>query len=347
MRHLISDTPGQMDVGLLVVNAAGRVVMTNPSAARYLGQPSEADLSNADTLALLAAFEIRGGTSWPDVFGRVLVDRQCVHFEAGHVDGEELFIQAAPLSMADSARHGMIINISDVRLLKESERKRAEALGFLSHDLRSPITSLLSLVQAHPQTADETSWHELTRRVEHYARTALHMADDFRRLARAQNLDSSSFGETDLVTVAHNALDESYAWARAKGIRIVRRMGVEEVWLSADAGLLERAFMNLLSNAIKYSPEGSRIDFELRADAKEVQCCIRDQGPGIPPDQTEKIFDPFHCIEDGQLRKRHGIGLGLAFVRLVVDKHGGHVKVSNLPGEGACFCLRLSRPTAD
>ncbi len=188
---------------------------------------------------------------------------------------------------------------------------------------------------------------ELTRRVEHYAKKALHMAEDFLQLARAENLDSSAFAETDLVTVDHNALDESYVGARAKHIRIVRRIGVDEVWVRADAGLLERAFLNLLSNAIKYSPDGSRMEFQLHAEGKEVQCCILDQGPGIPPDQTKKIFDPFHRIKDGQQRRRDGTGLGLAFVRLVAEKHGGQVEATNMPEGGACFCLRLSRPTAN
>ena len=109
---------------------------------------------------------------------------------------------------------------------------------------------------------------------------------------------------------------------------------------------MERAFLNLLSNAIKYSPDGSRIEFHLHAEGKEVQCCIRDQGPGIPPDQTEKIFVPFHRIKDGQPRRRDGTGLGLAFVRLVAEKHGGRIEATNMPEGGACFCLRLSRPRA-
>ncbi len=341
MRGFISDTLRQMGDGLLVVNPVGQVVLANEHAARYLRAEPNADLEGAKLMELMEELEIQGSLTWPQAVQSVLIARKDVSIESRHPSGIELFVQMSPLSVAEGKTHGMIINLSDISLLKYSERKRAEALSFLSHDLRSPITSLLSLVQLSREKNNNPKEEEMLGSVEHYARKALKLAEDFLQLARAENVDKTNFSETDFVTVAYNAMDEAYTEAQAKNIRLIRHDDIDEAWLQADAGLLERALTNLVSNAIKYSPEGARIELRLTAKKDVIECCIEDHGIGIPHEHLSKIFDPFYRLEGTPRRSESGAGLGLAFVKVVAEKHGGSVRVSSTPGKGSCFCIRL------
>jgi len=341
MRGFISDTLRQMGDGLLVVNPVGHVVLANEHAARYLREGPNADLEGANLVELVDELKIQGASTWSQAIQSVLIERKDVVIETRHPSGIELFVQMSPLSVAEGKTHGMIINLSDISLLKYSERKRAEALSFLSHDLRSPITSLLSLVQLSREKNGRTSNEEFLGNVEHYARKALKLAEDFLQLARAENVDKKNFSETDLVTVAYNAMDEAYTEAQAKNIHFLRHVDIDEAWLQADAGLLERALTNLVGNAIKYSPEGARVELHLTAKRDAIECCVEDHGIGIPSEHLSRIFDPFYRLERTPGRSKSGAGLGLAFVKVVADKHGGSVRVSSTPGKGSCFCIQL------
>lgn len=341
MRGLISDTLRQMVDGLLVINSVGQVVLANNQAERLLGRDTEAGLMEADILTLTRKLEIQTGISWTEALRDVLVGQDMVFMEGRLPQGKELLIQISPLSVEQGNFHGMIVLLSDVSLLKQSERKRSEALHFLSHDLRSPITSLLSLVQMRRQENSPFSPDEITKRMEHYAKKALQLAEDFLQLARAENADHANFQETDFVTIAHNAMDEAYTEAQSRRIRLIRRIEVDEAWIKADAGMLERALVNLLQNAIRYSHEDSTVELFLRGDEKEIQCCVEDRGQGIPAEDLQKIFDPFHRVQDSNLRKQSGTGLGLALVKVVALKHQGSVDVESRLGRGSRFCLKI------
>ena len=337
-RHLMANAVGQMDDGLMVINSLGQVVMSNPRASFYLGQ-EERELSGEDASELLGVLEIHAACTWREVFQRVLLDGDAIRFEALRGTDTELFVQVKPLDEAEAGMHGMVVNISYIGVLKRSERIRAKMLNFLSHDIRSPITSLLSLTQT--QKMQTASAMELAQQIEPLARRSLRLADNFLQLARAEVADASAFEDTDLVSVAHNALDEAFVQARENGVRLRRDLPDEEIWLQGDLGLLERALFNLLENAIKFSPEGGEVGLSLIRQGGEVLCEIDDQGPGIPEDQLREVFLPFTQADTENTSQGRGVGLGLSFVKVVAEKHHGTIEARNRDGGGALLCLRL------
>ncbi|MCB1861013.1 MAG: CHASE2 domain-containing protein [Gammaproteobacteria bacterium] len=340
MRGLIMDTLRQMLDGVLVINPGGQVVLANSQAARLLGFESEASLTDCGVLQITGVLELSAG-NWDQALHSVLVEQATLSLEGEMPGGVELLIQMSPLSLTQGNLHGMILILSDITKLKQSERKRAQAINFLSHDLRSPITSLLSLLQWKENGDNTLTSEEVTRRVERYARKALKLADNFLQLARAENSDQSGFHETDFVAIAHNAVDEAFAEAHNKNIQLTRNIEVDEAWLKGDAGLLERALTNLLENAIRYSPAGSSVQLSLRTAAGSVECCIQDQGAGIPVADQRRIFDPFQRAQNGSGQHQSGTGLGLSFVLVVAQKHHGSVRVESTPGQGSSFYLRI------
>jgi signal transduction histidine kinase len=338
-RHLISNAVGQMDDGLMVINGLGQVVMSNPRTAFYLGHPSDKELLGEDAYHLLSVLEIQGAEVWQEVFSKVMLHKEPVRFEAVRPADTELFVQLKPLEAVDAEFPGMIINLSYIGTLKRSERTRAKMLNFLSHDIRSPITSLLSLTQSRQLL--EGSATEMAKQIQPLARRSLKLADNFLRLARAEVAETASFTDTNFVEVAHNAVDEVYVQAKARQVKLLRQFNEDEIWLRGDSGLLERALINLLENAIKFSPPESEVRMTLSIKNARMICDIEDQGPGIPEHQLSDIFMPFLQADSNQMLRKKGVGLGLSFVKVVAEKHHGSVTADNLEKGGAVFTLNL------
>ncbi len=338
-RHLINNAVGQMDDGLVVFNTLGQIVIANPRAAFYLGMDEDRDLVGEQAFELLQTLEIRGPCQWPEVFRQVLLQAEPIRFEALRTPDTELFVQVKSLDDADVGLRGVVVNLSYIGTIKRSERTRVKMLNFLSHDLRSPITSLLSLTQS--KKIDEWSAGELSEQIQPLARRSLKLADNFLQLARAEAADTTNFTDTDFISVAHNAMDEAYIQAKEAGITLRREFDEDEIWLQGDLGLLERALFNLIENAIKFSPSDSEIVMQIQRQQGHLLCTIRDQGPGIPNDQLVSVFQPFTQAETENTSQGKGVGLGLSFVKVVADKHRGSIEATNHPSGGAMFTLRL------
>jgi CHASE2 domain-containing sensor protein/signal transduction histidine kinase len=338
-RHLISNAVSQMDDGLMVINGLGQIVMSNPRTSFYLGYTADEELLGKDAYPLLNVLEIQGAETWEQVFRKVLLEKEAVRFEASRLPDAELFIQLKPLETVDAEFPGMIINLSNIGALKSSERTRAKMLNFLSHDIRSPITSLLSLTQSS-QLLDGRA-DEMARQIQPLARRSLKLAENFLRLARAEVVETASFSDTNFIEVAHNAIDEVYVQAKANQVRVLRQFSEDEIWLRGDLGLLERALINLLENAIKFSPPGGEVKMSLSIRSSRLICEIEDQGPGIPKYQLSDIFTPFMQGDSNKMTRKKGVGLGLSFVKVVAEKHHGSVAAHNAENGGAVFTLDL------
>ncbi|MEJ2618745.1 MAG: CHASE2 domain-containing protein [Candidatus Thiodiazotropha sp.] len=338
-RNMINNAVGQMDDGLMVINSHGQVVMSNPRSAFYLGQKADQDLLGEDAYQLLKVLEVQGEGSWEEIFKKVMLEDVPVHFEAIRRPDTELFVQLKSLQGVEVDTYGMIVNLSYIGTLKRSERTRAKMLNFLSHDIRSPITSLLSLTQS--QQKRQGSAEVLAEAIEPLARRSLKLADDFLRLARAEAVEVASFIDTDFVSVACNALDEIYIKAKAHQISFKSEFSDDEIWLRGDPGLLERALFNLMENALKFSPAESQIVVKVYRQQNAVVCEIIDQGAGIPEDQLQEIFLPFVQSSRNAMSDTRGVGLGLSFVKVVADKHQGRVAAQNNQDGGASFSLTI------
>ncbi|MCG7943626.1 MAG: CHASE2 domain-containing protein [Candidatus Thiodiazotropha taylori] len=338
-RNLIRNAVGQMDDGLMVINSHGQVVMSNPRSAFYLGHETDQELLGEDAYKLLKVLEVQGGESWEEIFKQVMLADEPIRFEAIRRPDTELFVQLKSLQGVEADTHGMIVNLSYIGTLKRSERTRAKMLNFLSHDIRSPITSLLSLTQS--QKKRQGSAEVLAEEIEPLARRSLKLADDFLRLARAEAVEVASFIDTDFISVTCNALDEIYSKAKEHQVNFKSEFSDDEIWLLGDPSLLERALFNLMENAVKFSPPESQVEVKVYQDQGSVICDIIDQGAGIPEDQLQEIFLPFIQSSLNALSDIRGVGLGLSFVKVVADKHHGKVTARNNQQSGTTFSLSI------
>jgi signal transduction histidine kinase len=341
LRKFVADTVSQMADGIVVVNTLGDIVLANQHAALYLLDDSKAQLSGQSLLDTFEMLEVQGVSPWASLLRSVLVENKQVQIEAHHRSGRDLLVQFAPLSQPGGELAGLIINLADISPLKDSERKRAELLGFLSHDLRSPLVSLLALLEISKTKSMTPELSTLLDRMEGYTTNTLALAEQFLQLAHAESGENVVYQETDLVNVALNALEQVWAQAESKQIALQHSFSVEDAWIVADAGLLERALVNLLTNAIKYSPASTSVTLTVSKAEDLYSCCVADQGPGIDAQDQLHLFDRFQRLRQADQSAQRGAGLGLTFVKVVTEQHGGRIELTSDVGKGSRFCLIL------
>jgi signal transduction histidine kinase len=341
LRRLVDDSLSNMADGVLVTNALGEIMLSNTRAGWYLRGNDDADLTGLSVLALLEDLKIRNDDNWDALLRRSLLENARSQVEVRHHHGRQLLVQIAPLSRDTQQPGGLILNFSDISPLKASENKRNELLNFLSHDLRSPLVSMMALLELARKKNTTNGTHDLLTRMENHAGKTLDLADQFLQLARIESGSELALHEVDLVAVAMNAMEQVWEHARLKRIRLKNIITPDDAWILGEGSLLERALVNLLGNAIKFSDPDSTVQLELFRRNNEWHCCVIDAGEGIPAADLPRLFDRFQRVQRRNRPEQAGAGLGLAFVHAVSRTHGGHIDVESTEGQGSRFCLVL------
>ena len=234
----------------------------------------------------------------------------------------------------------------------ESERLRSSLLSALSHDLRTPMTSVLGLAESLPMTAPALSPQQ-REMVDAIREEAVRMSTLMSNLLEMARLESGEvrinrqwYRLDELVDAALRGRGETL-----RGRRVELRIPADLPPAPLDAVLIERVLSNLLENAAKYTPPGSLVQLGAEAMDDHLEVFVADEGPGIPPEMLETIFDKF--TQANMESARPGVGLGLSICRAIVGAHGGIIRARNLPGGGAEFRFTLplaaggSRPASE
>ena len=341
LRRLVDDSLSNMADGVLVTNALGEIILANTRASWYLRGNDNAALTGLSVMTLLRDLQIHNTENWEELLRRSLLENARLQLDVHHHQGRQLLVQIAPLSRDTLQPVGLILNFSDITPLKASENKRNELLNFLSHDLRSPLVSMLALLQLARSRNTTDGIGDLLTRMENHAGKTLDLADQFLQLARVESGNQLQLHEVDLGAVAMNAMEQVWEHARVKRIRLSNSIKLEDAWIQGEGSLLERALVNLLGNAIKFSEPESTVTLDLSRENNEWHCCVTDEGEGIPAAELPRLFDRFQRIHRKNRPDRGGAGLGLAFVHAVARMHGGRTEVESTEGQGSRFCLVL------
>ena len=227
--------------------------------------------------------------------------------------------------------------------LAELEQQKRLFLRHVSHELKTPLTSLregselLAEGAAGPLSARQG---EIVAILQNKSAQLQRLIEDLLDYHRAQeSIGRLELGPVRLDQVVSQVLDEHRLQAQARGLRTELRLDL--VTLNADADKLRVVVDNLVSNAIKYSPEGGTISLALAGGKAKVTLDVIDSGPGIPPEDQERIFDWFFRGEHGHHGRVLGSGLGLAIAREFVIAHRGRIEVVNEGAAGAHFRVTL------
>src|SRR6266702_23640 len=269
-------------------------------------------------------------------------------------DGSRLPVLAAATLIDQELRLalGVILDISE---RKEIERRKQEFMSMVSHELRTPLTSIMGFIDLallccdlfprplSPQAEQlmdkmETGLKRAMRQVEVETR----LVEELLEVSRLElHTFELSLQRENLVTIVQETVANQQQAARTRQIELVLPPK-ELVPVIADAGRVGQALTNYLINALKYAPLDQVISVRLEVEASIARVSVRDQGPGLTPEQQQRVWERFYQVAAPGLQGPDGgLGLGLAIARTIIEQHQGQVGVESAPGRGSTFWFTL------
>lgn len=357
LRQFLADGLEALTEATVICDPAGQVLLANrrmhwlaPSMLGSLGESPRQPAHIHDVMREIFVAPDAGLTYW-DTLRRTniySVDAPARSAEPPPAvemtlrNDRQVLLRSAPLRGGTGHVAGMILTCIDITELRLSERNREESLRFISHDMRSPQASILALIELQ-QTPDLAQPEpDLLARIGDYAQKTMQLADDFIHLARAE-APNWSFMQTDIAGLVLDATDEFWPLATSRHIRLDVSIEPDDCIAQVEPFLLVRAIANLVSNAIKYSAVHTTVSVRLYGVTNGYAIDVVDEGIGIATDEQQRLFQPFQRLQGNGTHHPAGAGLGLAFVRTVVERHGGSIVVSSAPGAGSRFTMTMPK----
>ncbi|HET7057741.1 MAG TPA: ATP-binding protein, partial [Nitrospiraceae bacterium] len=233
--------------------------------------------------------------------------------------------------------------------LLEIDRRKSIFVSTASHELRTPLTSmkvhLANLRDGIDGAVTDDQRRSLMRVEANLSRLRI-LIDDLLDLSQIEMGQASLRLEpVALGTLIAKTVEDLHPFSSERRVRTVISLPTDLPLVCADAGKLRQILLNLLHNAVKFTPVDTLVDLTVTSlSADEIQISVRDVGPGIVPDDVDKIFQPFYRAPAAQ-KKTKGAGLGLAITKLLVELHHGRLWVETEPHRGSCFSFTLHSAT--
>ncbi len=316
-RRFLADALAGMPTAMVVAEGGGRVLLANTLAAKLFETDDAADMQGLDLPGLLVEFRTAQPVDWPQLFTATGVPAGGLAVEAQLARLGDLLLHFASLELLGQQR--WVVTFDDVTAIKQAQRRRDETLAFVSHDLRSPASSIMLLADLHLQGHMNMGLEPLMAEIRRLAARTLQLSDDVVRLAHADSRPLN-LAPVDVAGLLEEVLADFRPQALSAGITL-RAHGAQWVWVM-DRALMLRALGNLVSNAIKHSPRAGVVELHAVAAEESLTLRVTDAGQGLTAEQRQKLHDEAQGLPAGDAR---GVGLGLLFVQRVAARHRGRL----------------------
>src|SRR5262245_6902315 len=337
---------GSIEDGLVVVDHDGVVQHVNEGARAILGfAEREAVGRRFGRLGTNHPHSLRLRSAVADFLAHPEREHEAVEI-ALYLRGRDHFyvLRPTPLRAQDGTHAGFILVLQDVTYLRDQERRREQLMATLSHELRTPLTSLHMAVDligraGGPLDAERGKLVESAREdVGRLEDVAQRLLDVSRSRAMSIALERQHVHLGDVMARCARIFGLQ---ARERGVALHLSIPEVDLRIAGDPTKILWALSNLIANALRYTPRGGEVTLAASADDGVVRVSVADTGPGIAPEQRERIFERFVQGQDGG--EPGATGLGLAIVRDIVQAHGGRIFLDSEVGHGSRFTLELPR----
>jgi two-component system, OmpR family, phosphate regulon sensor histidine kinase PhoR len=329
-----------MTEGVLAVDGEGRIITMNRSAGQMLN--TDPELVRGRTLEEV----IRTAGVHRFVSG-ILSGLAAGEHQVITLDDEDRILDARGTVLRDGAGAtlGVLIVLSDLTRINRLENMRRDFVANVSHELKTPITSIKGFVETLREGGleDRGKALEFLEILSRHADRLDALIDDLLSLSRIEReaeRGEVQFASVNLKDVLTAAVSDCAGKAEQGHVGIEVRCP-EDLVLELNPQLMEQAVLNLLDNAVKYSPSGSTVILSVDRVGCQVRIDVRDVGCGIALEHLGRVFERFYRVDKARSRKLGGTGLGLSIVKHIVQAHHGVVSVESTPGKGSTFSIFL------
>lgn len=343
LREQTSDVKSQQQAlfnsmieGLLLLDENDRVQLANRAFNDLFD--IESDIRGKTVLEILRQHELA------ELLTKVAAEKQVLGYELkrGGISERWLQINAATVFDGNGERSGTILVFHDLTRLKQLERNREDFVANVSHELRTP----LSLIKGYTETlldGAKDNPEVMTKFLQTIQRNSERLQLLIDDLLTISELESGrlkmNLQNIQLRPLVDKVLEDLRPQARAR--KVILTNDLPEIAASADSDRLQQVLGNLVGNAIKYGRLEGQVAVRAVRTNGDIEICVQDDGPGIPSDSLERVFERFYRVDKARSREQGGTGLGLSIVKHIVLCHGGKVWAKSEPGKGAAFYFTL------
>ena len=311
---------------LLVFDTDWRLLLMNPAAAAIFNAEMGQSLADVVQSDELAAF----------VEGRQPLSEW--------VSGEKTFIPYVQPIGADSA-DGWVLALRDMTQFKKLNRSQSEFIRIVSHDVRSPLTSMRGFADmmgmVGPLNEKQSQFIGKVLSGINQITTLVDNIQDAGRFDVETGFYEISRSQCDLLEIAHRVVSNVSEITQKHDVEISVLVADDVPIISADTLMIERALTNLVDNAVKYAPEGSKVEVLVYIAAESLIISVRDNGYGISPEDQQQLFQRHVRLARPEHKRVKGSGLGLFIVKSVAQRHGGDAWVESQLGVGTTFSFSI------
>lgn len=311
----------------VIVDAVDGVVQASPGAYA-LGLVKSHTVILPEVVNMISRVRTRG----------IIVERE-IKVTRGTVNKTQLVIDLRIAPMGDEY---ILILADDRTEIARVQEVRNDFVANVSHELKTPVGAISLMAEAIETSADDVELvKHFSSRLQKESKRLGALVQDVIELSRLQSTDVVRQSQlVDVNQLVASAVDHNRITAESKNIQLM--LGGRALHpVHGDPELLGTAVRNLVENAIRYSPEKTKVGISMAEKNGQIKISVKDQGPGIPEDEQDRIFERFYRVDPARSRQTGGTGLGLSIVKHVMGQHGGDISLWSIPGEGSTFTLTL------
>ncbi len=318
----------RLDTGLAVLDPTGHIRRVNPAFETWVGR------GGIEGLRLASMFR--------DPRNREAMESALAGSESRHeseLGARTVLLSALPLD------GGALVAIQDVTRTRQLEGIRRDFVANVSHELKTPITTVRGFAEALADGAlSEEQARQFAERILANVERMRALIDDLLDLSRIESgVWKPDLDECSVADLVDTAWDSLQPVAHSRKIELEREVP-RSLQVSADRDALIQVLCNLLDNAIRFTPDGGSVRVSARREEHGLRIEVADDGPGIPSDQLDRVFERFYRVDTGRSRQAGGTGLGLSIVKHLVAAHGGRTRIESELGRGTRVWFTIPDP---
>jgi len=325
--------------GVIFLRQDGRIDLINPAARQILGIKQEI-FKGRQQVEIIRNYQLSS------LIFKTLETRKVVKQDLSILFPHERTVEVniTPISDREDSNLGVVVVLHDITDFRKLERMRTDFVANVSHELKTPITSLKGYAETLLDGAldDTETSREFIKIILNESERLRILINDLLELSRIESaVDPIQWQKINVPSFLRSLEVKLKPLLDARQIQLEISLPEKLSFAWGDYSMIEQVMTNLIDNAIKYSPVGSRVKTQVSEQDEGILFEVIDSGIGIPEQDLTRIFERFYRVDKGRSRKLGGTGLGLAIVKHILEIHGSQIKVESAPGRGSRFYFIL------